>query len=147
MRLEYQNNDQVVLFTYNPDRNDAIGSFDENNEKIYINARLTKLEREIVYFHEITHKECFEAKCICWKKKSGYLCEYHAFRGTLRRVVDARNHLRSRFWQKLRKCYLREVEKALRKYSGDLTVWKTHLKALRKLMKTKAFKELSGEID
>lgn len=134
MKLEHQNNDQVILFTYKPDKSEVHGFFDEDDRFVYLNVKLPRLERECVYFHELTHKKCFEAKCKCWRKT--FLCEYHAYRGELRRVIETDN-------RRLTRAYFSVVNKAIEKMEANPTVWGSHLKALRKLMRTKAFKELA----
>lgn len=133
MKLEHHGN--CVLIKFIPDRGEAYGSFDEENGKIYISTRLGLLERECIYLHELSHKECFSKKCKCWK--SNYWCEYHAMRGELQKVI-ARNNVR------LTKAYLRSVEHSLSKYQTDSKLWKPHLAAIKRVMKTKAFKELAS---
>jgi len=135
MEYQHEHDKNVVLVTYHPNRTNVAGYFDEEDGLIYLDAKRSRLVRETVYFHEITHKECFQAKCKCWNKKTSFLCEYHAFRGALQCV-------RATGSRKLQRCYLREVQKALKKYKADLKIWDSHLKALRKIMKTKAYREL-----
>ena len=132
MNLEHRDN--CIIIKYIPNRDEASGVFDPDNGKIYISAGLPLLERECAYYHELTHKECLLNKCPCWEG-SEYLCEYHAMRGELNRVTT-RDSL------SLRRAYLRGVARCLKKYAHNPKQWCSQYKALTRLMKTKAFKQL-----
>ena len=129
MKLEHRGN--CIIVKYIPDRDEADGMFDYENGKIYIRSKLSPLVRECTYLHELTHKRCYQKKCPCFD--SDYLCEYHAMRGTLQQVVKRGSRL-------LLRVYLQTAEEDLLRYQSN-PEWKAHLAAMRRLMKTKAFKE------
>ena len=131
--MNLKHRDNCILFTYHPNPSKVFGFFDDDDEKIYISSKLSLLARECVYFHESSHKECYDEKCKCWDKKTDYLCEYHAMRGELQKV-------RARGSVRLREAYLKHVKSALDKYRKHADVYGDHLKAIRKLMRTKDFK-------
>ena len=128
MKLKHRDN--CVLVKFIPDRDEAYGSFDEESGKIYISSRLSLLGRECIYLHELQHKKCFLKKCKCWK--SDYWCEYHAMRGELNGVIASGS-------SRMKKAYLKSMKKSLVKYQANPKLWKAHLAALKRVMKTKAF--------
>lgn len=137
MKLEHRDN--CVLVKYIPNRAEASGQFDSDNGKIYVNIKLSLLERECVYLHEVSHKECYLKKCKCWEGKE-YWCEYHAMKGELQKVI-ARGSLR------LNRAYMKNVNRALDRYRANTKLWKPQLVAIGLLMKTKMFKKLKRSIE
>ena len=131
MELEHKNN--CVLIKYIPDKGEAAGYFDPDNMKIYISTRLPLLEREVVYLHELSHRECYLKGCKCWK--STYWCEYHAMKGEIQKVLARRS-------KRLNKAYIKSVEREREKYRKNPQVWGKHHAALKRLMKTELFKKL-----
>lgn len=132
MNLQHRNN--CILFSFHPDRKDAFGFFDEDEREIYISDKLNLLTRECVYFHELTHKECFLNKCKCWEGNSIYWCEYHALRGEFLKA-RATGSIR------IRQAYLKNVTRAIAKYKRNVKIWGSHLGAMQRLMRTKMYKE------
>lgn len=131
MKLEHRDN--CILVKYIPNRGEASGMFEEDTLKIYINSRLPLLERECIYLHEASHKECFLKKCKCWD--SDYWCEYHAMKGELIKIID-RESIR------LSRAYFENVTRCISKYKSNLKHWRVHLAAMQRLMKTKMFRTL-----
>jgi len=136
MKLEHRDN--CILFVYNPNPSKVFGFFDEDDGKIYVSSRLGLLARECVYLHEKSHKECFDGGCKCWSKGTDYWCEYHAMRGELQKV-------RAIGCVRLKRAYLKHAKDALVKYNAQPEVYGAHLAALRKLMRTKAFRDFVKE--
>jgi len=136
MKLLHRGN--CVLVKYTPNQDEASGLFDEVNGRIYISSKLPPLQRECIYYHELTHKECYESKCKCWDT-SDYLLEYHAMRGELHKVL-ARNSIA------LNRAYLKTVETTLAKCARDPKLWRAHGLAMNKLMRTKAFKRIRKSV-
>ena len=135
MKFDHRGN--CVLVRYTPNKGEADGNFDEDNGRIYINSQLSLLERECVYYHEVSHRECFDRKCECCK--SEYRCEYHAMKGESQKVA-ARGSIQ------LNRAYLKNVRRSLLKYRASLKLWKNHFAALKRLMATKAFKSLQASL-
>lgn len=136
MNLKHPGN--CILVKYIPNQGEASGGFDEETGKIYIGIQYGLFERECLYFHELTHKECFDKKCKCWSKSTNYLCEYHAMRGELEKVIACES-------ARMRKAYMKNVKRCLRKYRADPKLWKSHLSAIGQLMRTGAFLRISNE--
>jgi len=133
MKLEHTNN--CTLFTFEPQKKtDWYGFFDED-EGIFINTKLGILERECVYFHEVGHRICSRNKCKCLSVFSQE--EYHALKYEFLRV-----HTRNS--KCLNRAYLSNVKRSLLKYESDV-IWRSHLIALRRLKKLKAFKVFERE--
>lgn len=132
MKLEHRDN--CILFTYNPNPSKVFGFFDEGDGKIYISSKLGLLARECVYYHEQSHKECFDKKCKCWSRKTDYLCEFHAMQGEFQKI-KASGSLR------MKKAYFEQVKAAVKKYKKQSKVYVHHLRAIARLMRTKAFRE------
>ena len=122
---------KCVIIKFMPNKGEAGGFYDEENGRIYLNARLPLLEREVVYYHELTHKEHCQSKCFCWK--SDYWCECHAMRGELQRVIARKS-------KRLSRAYYQNERRAIKKYNADPKVWKVHIKAFNRLRKTKMYK-------
>lgn len=134
MKLEHRDN--CILVKYIPDRGEASGYFEEETGKIYVSVYRSLLERECVYFHELTHKECFDKKCKCWSKKTDYLSEYHAMRGELRKVIACKSI-------RMKRAYMKNLKRCLKKYRGDPKLWRSHLSAVEMMMRTGEFKEFA----
>lgn len=133
MKLEHRGN-CIIMKNLRNDEDEARGLFDYYTRKIYVSSSLGLLERECVYFHELSHRECVEQKCGCWDKDT--LCEYHAMKGELQKVI-ARNSTR------LTKAYLKNVQRCLNKYLQNRRLWRHHLAATRRLRRTQTYKKLS----
>ena len=115
------------------------GFFDEDGGNIYINGNLGKIEREIVYVHESQHRTCCLNKCKCWKYKSVYWCEYHAFRAEFNFVLKKNI---PGYW----KGYFDITIKDLIKFSRNgkkIKSWKEHFQALSKVCRFKDFQKFA----
>ena len=123
-----------ILFRYNPNPSKVFGFFDENDGKIYINETFGIMEREVVYLHELSHRECFEKGCWCWKRKSDYWVEYHGFRGEFYKVQSNGD-------KRLKKAYLKQLGNTIKKAKRNPKVWGCHFAALRRLAKMKSFRK------
>ena len=119
---------EYILFTYEPNKSNIFGIFDEDDGNIYINSKLNKTERELVYIHEVQHRDCFNNKCKCWKKL--FWCEYHAFKAELDFVFKLNKY---RYWH----CFFKIAIKELIKFKThpEIDGWAEHYKAKRKVMK------------
>ena len=138
MNFDHEGN--ITLYHYHPDHQEARGYFIEDSpDTIYINDRCGKCEREFVYWHESQHRRCFKSKCTCWTKGTDFWCEYHAFRYSFQRVQTS-------FSVTLKRMYLKAIMGSVKRYTECPTLYPTHLKALNKLMNTKAFKKFAKGI-
>lgn len=125
-----------ILFRYYPNKSRVKGFFDDDDGQIYINKTLNKHDRAIVFAHESQHRECFITKCWCWKQKTVFWCEYHAFKAEFAFVSGMDNH---RYWH----TYFKAVISGLTKYkeAENIGTWMDHFRALRKVCRFKAFQE------
>lgn len=128
MNLEYRGN-SVLLH----------GQYDEETDVIWISYGLSPLEAECVFYHERQHRRCYLAKCSCWGRKTDYLTEYHAFKGELEAIILRGSKLLSRV-------YLRSIADTWKKINREPKRWKDHIKALRRVMRSKKFKKLVREM-
>ena len=117
-----------ILFTYKPNKSNIFGIFDEDDGNIYINSKLNKIERKLVYVHEVQHRDCFNNKCKCWKKL--FWCEYHAFRAEFNFVLKLNKR---RYWHGFFKIAIKELVKF--KLHPEISGWTEHYKAKRRVMK------------
>ena len=136
--MKFQHKGNCVLFRFWPDVGEAGGWFDEENQKIYIAKRLNPYQREVLYFHERAHKECFLNGCKCWGRK--YLCEYHAMREELKSTILSNNI-------DLCKAYHENTGTFIERCQEDPEVWKTHMAAFNKIRKTKMYKIFEGKMN
>lgn len=109
------------------------GYYDDADDSINIASKLGKYEAECVYLHERQHQKCFKAKCKCWGLNTDFLCEYHAYRAEFHDIVKRKN-------KHLANAYIRQLKRDVTKFKADPKFWRDHIKALNKLMHTKAFK-------
>ena len=116
-----------ILFRYNPNPSNIYGFFDEEDNNIYINANLGKLDREFVFVHESQHKDCFHNKCKCWG--TIFWCEYHAFRAEFNFVLKLN---KQKYWRGFFKVSIKALIKF--KTHPEIGGWTEHYKALRKVM-------------
>ena len=121
---------KYVLFTFEPNPAEIEGWFDWQDGYIYINKRLCKLDKILTYVHENQHRECFNKKCKC--TGNTYLEEYHAFNAELDYAIN-NPYIRKRF--------IKGLKDILDKAKRIPEVYESHGKVVRKLMKTKKFKE------
>lgn len=117
-----------ILFVYSPNKSNVFGFYDEDDNNIYINAKLNKMERELVYIHELQHKNCFKSKCKCWGIT--FWCEYHAFRTELNFALTLNKR---KYWHGFFKVAIKELIKF--KTHSEIVGWAEHYKAKRKVMK------------
>lgn len=132
MNLEYESDPCVVLFSFKPHPVDLPdGWFDSTDGKIYICSDKSPLLRELIYYHEDTHKTCWDNGCFCWRQHSDYWGEYHAFREEFRRAIlsDCTPMIQ---------LYFRRLDIWMKKYRSE-KIWKSHLQALRKVIKLSEF--------
>jgi len=128
-----------ILFRYKPNKSKVNGIFDEDDGNIYINEDLDEITQELIYAHESQHKKCFNSKCKCWKKL--FWCEYHAFRNEFKFVLEKDD---SKYWDK----YFTITTNDLNKFKNNvnnITGWKEHFKALKKVCNLKDFKKFAKE--
>jgi len=127
-----------ILFTFEPHYPKVKGFFDSDWNRVYINKKLGKIKREIVYAHESQHQKCFQSKCKCYDLNSDFLSEYHAFRAEFRFLQEKDN---VRYWR----IYFAGVIDDLTRY---VTLpWKAHFKALSKVCRLEDFKKFAKEFD
>lgn len=124
---------KYIEFTFDPNPVEIDGWFDEDDGRVYIRADLDFTIQQLIYAHEDQHRKCFNSKCKCWKKKSDFLAEYHAFKAEFKCA-----RLKDTIWKQ----YFANVIRELRKYRRH---WKEHgrehFQALAKLCRTKKFRE------
>lgn len=134
MRFDHINN--CVLFIHHPHKGDNLGYFDPGDNNIYISKKLSLSKRECIYLHEKAHQEHYKEKCWCWDMSSDFWAEYHAMKEELLQV-KARGGLL------LKQAYLRLVKRTLTRAKENPKTWGVHGKAMKRVMKTKAFKEFA----
>lgn len=128
-----------ILFTFRPNKLGINGFFEGDDGYVYINKDLDKISRELVYAHESQHRACFLNKCKCWKPKSDFLCEYHAFRAEFNFVLKKNT---PKNW----KHYFNFTIKDLIKFSKNgknIKNWKEHFQALAKVCRLKDFQRFA----
>ncbi|MHA1275391.1 MAG: hypothetical protein ACTSQS_18460 [Promethearchaeota archaeon] len=136
--MKFEHIDNCVMFNYFPNKLDIGGFFDEDSGNIYINKKLRKIRREIVFQHEKQHKKCFNSRCSCWSKGTEFWCEYHAMKAEFE--FSMKNE------KLVQKLYFKAVILSLKRYLRDMNKvksWKAHYQALRKVCKLKKFKQLA----
>jgi len=134
--MVYEYIDNCILFSFKPNKSKISGFFDEDDGQIYIDKKLGKIKKEIVYQHENQHRKCFNSDCKCYKKDTDFLCEYHAMRAEFNFI--AKNGVL------VQKIYFKLVIKSLNKYL--IESWKAHYQALRKVCKLKKFRFLAKKL-
>lgn len=117
-----------ILFVYSPNKSNIFGFFDEEDDNIYVNAKLNRIERKLVFIHESQHRNCFNKKCKCWG--TTFWCEYHAFRRELNFVLKLNKR---RYWHVFFKIAIKELIKY--KTHPEIAGWTEHFNAKRKTMK------------
>jgi len=120
-----------ILFKYSPNKSKINGFFDEDDGNIYINESLSTLQKELVLVHETEHKKCYLNKCFCWKSKTDFWCEYHAFKAEFDFVL---NKNLKKYWNIYFSIVIKDLNKFV-KDSNNIHTWKEHYKALRKVCK------------
>jgi len=141
LKMVYEHPGNSIIFSFKPNKSEVSAFFDADDGEIYIDKKLGKINREIVYQHENQHRKCFKSKCKCWKKKTEFLCEYHAMRAEFNFV--AKNGLL------VQKMYFKITIDALNKYLKNMNKiksWKAHYQALRKVCKLKQFRFLAQKL-
>ena len=128
-----------ILFKFIPNKLGINGFFEEEDGCVYVNESLDKISRELVYAHESQHRTCFLNKCKCWKYKSVYWCEYHAFRAEFNFVLKKNI---SEYWKNYFNLVIKDLIK-FRKNSKGIKSWKEHFQALAKICKFKDFQKLA----
>lgn len=133
MKWEWQTDKTVRKFRVKPGPSGDAGWFDPTQGLIFIDDTLCDTEKEIIYFHEDTHRDCLITKCHCWNKSM--LCEYHAYRGELDRVLSSGKAALERYY--LLRCLDFMVHNIDKAYSKD------HVTAMRKVLRLKRFRALA----
>lgn len=110
------------------------GYYEEATDEVCVSSGLGKYEAEVVYLHERQHQLCWKSGCKCYKQPNDVMCEYHALRGELSAVLQ-RGSVR------LARAYLKNV-RALEAKAKQDSGWVHHIKALRRVKKLKAFKQV-----
>lgn len=130
----FEHEGNVTLYRFWPDKGEAQGFFlEERPDTIYINEKCSVYEREMTYWHEDAHRQCFKNKCFCWAKSTDFWAEYHAFKYELLKVINHDS-------VDLQRAYLAAVTRALEKYESNPKEYPHHKAALLKVMRTKRFK-------
>lgn len=83
-KFEHLADPSVILYVPHTKEQEIYGWFDRRNDTICLNNTMSPWYREVTYFHEDTHRDCWDNKCKCWN--TVFWCEYHAFRGEFDRV-------------------------------------------------------------
>jgi hypothetical protein len=136
MHFEHEGN--CILFTFLPDPDRREAYYDEDDGNIYIRKSLGKYGREVAYFHEAVHRQCHSTDCWCWKRNNDFWLEYHAYKGELLKVSTSGSKL-------IVRAYRKQVARTLKKAKDNPKVWGVHEKALRRVMRTKRYKELTND--
>jgi hypothetical protein len=111
------------------------GFYEENDGTIFLAHGLTEIQKELVYIHELEHRKCHQSGCRCWDLDDDcYLAEYHAWLGEFRAVKNRDN-------AKLTNAYFRSVRFAIRKMQKNPKIWAGNIKAVRRLLRLKEFKD------
>ena len=135
--MELKHISDCILFSYHPNPSRVVGFFDNMDGKIYIDETLGLIGREVAYLHELSHRECFEKNCWCWKKKTDYWVEYHAFREEFYKVQALGD-------KRIKRIYLKQLNDVINSAKKNLPVWHSHIEALRRLIKMKSFQKYVG---
>lgn len=138
--MEFEHIDNCILFRYRPNLTEINGFFDQDDGHIYIRKGLGKIDKEIVYQHEMQHKICSDNKCFCWEQKSDFWSEYHSFRAELDFALRSNKIVK--------RIYLTGVIDDLIKYKKQgkkIKSQKEHYFALRRVCKLNRFKKLAKE--
>jgi len=135
MNLEHRNNCILFCFTPAMKQGDWFGFFDEDVDKVFVYQKLSLLERECTYFHEMGHRTCFLNKCKC--SENPMQQEYHALKYEFLKVLARKSQI-------LNRVYLKLIRDSFLKY-GNNVVWRLHLTALRRLKKLKMFEVFERE--
>lgn len=99
------------------------------NNIMHINKNADLWEQYNIEIHEGQHFKCQNEKCFCWPMKTDFWAEYHAFKAGFTELLD-----------------LLSITKILifvNKYINKIykNKWSAHLKALRKVLRLKRFRE------
>jgi hypothetical protein len=124
-----------MLFEHLEDSSTVEGYYEEDGNIIFIARGLTKYEAEVVYYHERQHRKCCLTKCRCWSLDDDtYLAECHAYLAEFESVVAKNNY-------RLSIAYLKSLERCLKKMKKKkgVKLWRVHLRALRRVLRSKAF--------
>ncbi len=137
--MEYKHIDNCVLFEFFPNELCCYGFFDETWDTIFIDSRLSKSGRELVYHHEKQHKTCCNLKCFCWSQNTDFWTEYHAFKAELDFALSS--------GIRIRKIYLKDTYEYLNllKKGKQNKDRKAHYLALKRVCKLKRFIKLAKE--
>jgi uncharacterized protein YqfB (UPF0267 family) len=113
------------------------GLYCETEDTIYLSNTLSKMQKEITYFHERQHRICAKKKCACMRdgRTSDYLAEFHAYRGEMLCVLSSGD-------AKLMKAYLSLVVRMVKKAEKNPKTWQHHKRAMNRVMKMKEFKRI-----
>ena len=139
MQYDHQADPSVVFVTYSQNEDEPGGYYDPGTpDRLYINTENNLLESEQIYWHEDKHRQCHASKCFCFNKKTDYWAEYHAFRYEFEKMIACPSDA-------LRRSYAGAISRSVKKYIAYEKLYPTHLKALRKLFKTAAFRKFACE--
>ena len=119
------------------------GYFEEETGIIYVSSGLPPLIAECVYLHELQHKECYDSGCECYaadRDDYNLLAEYHAHRGELIAVLE-------RDSEALAQAYLKALAMEKVKIACDPRLWRSHRKAVARIERSKAYREVQDLAD
>ncbi len=127
-----------MRYDHDEDSVQLAGMYDDADNTIYISLGLFKAAAECVYYHERQHRECFLTGCFCYARDSNYWAEYHAYLSELKAVI-ARNSTA------ITKAYFHGVSLSLIKIKKHPKVWADNGKALKRIMRTRIYREFERE--
>ncbi len=93
------------------------------------------MEKLFTYVHENQHRECYLNKCKC--NYDTYLQEYHAFKAELDFA-----YLNPEY----RGYYVKILNASYKRFRKNPSTWKTHIKVVRNIRKSKKYKEVAGKL-
>ncbi len=96
---------------------------------IYIDKNCSLIDQYALIIHEGQHLKCLIDKCFCWNRKSDFFTEYHATKSEFIELFDLISIIK----------ILIIANRYAKKYYKNK--WIAHLKALRKVLKFKRFKD------
>lgn len=142
IKLQHKHDPTVVYYRFwgLSDAEIPYGFFYTGDEHIYIQAGLSKWEKEITYIHEAQHRKCQKTKCFCDTQVSPFWTEYHAYRAEFLAVYESQH-------PQLSAAYIGLMVKGLKTQNLFRKDHKTERQVLRKLMKWSKFQEFLDNWD